>query len=111
MYIVLFNLRDDTINTDDLANFTVFIKTIVSFAQFKIKLCVCFSSLFDIDVLLSDYLGRGTVKNYTKFECRFNTNDAKRCPIFRIGYILQKLQVQGLKTNLTALYYEVIVEF
>ncbi len=43
VHMICFNLSDDVIDVNDLQNFTVFIKTIVSFAEFKIKLCVYFS--------------------------------------------------------------------
>jgi hypothetical protein len=62
-------------------------------------------------MLFSYYLGRGTVKDDTNFSCRFHIDTDRSCPIFRIGYILQDLQQQDPKTNLTALYYEVIDEF
>ncbi|CAF1457331.1 unnamed protein product [Rotaria sordida] len=75
---------DYKINIDDLLNITVFIKTAVSFAQFNIKL--------------------RTVKQDTKFSCRFNSDTDPRCPIFQIGYIIKKLQEKDRRINLKALY-------
>ncbi|UJR20246.1 hypothetical protein I4U23_023377 [Adineta vaga] len=79
---------DDEIDVNDLRNFTVFIKTIVSFSEFQIKL--------------------RTVKDDTKFTCRFHSDLTPHCPIFRIGYILDKLleEEEDSKPNLAALYYQ-----
>ncbi len=62
-------------------------------------------------MLFSDYLCRRTVKDYTNFSCRFDSDTDPRCPIFRIGYILQKLHEQDSTINLTAMYRQVIIEF
>ncbi|CAF4398883.1 unnamed protein product, partial [Adineta steineri] len=51
----------------------------------------------------------GTVKNGTDFLCRFRSKTARQCPIFQIGYILQKLKEQDPRINLTALYHQVII--
>ncbi|CAF0799572.1 unnamed protein product [Adineta ricciae] len=80
----LSNSTDDQLDVSDLQNFTVFIKTIVSFGEFNIKL--------------------RTVNDDTKFSCRFNPDNAARCPIFRIGYILERLHKEDSTKNLTALY-------
>ncbi|CAF1371650.1 unnamed protein product [Rotaria sordida] len=80
----LSNSTDYTINIDDLLNITVFIKTAVSFAQFNIKL--------------------RTVKQDTKFSCRFNSDTDPRCPIFQIGYIIKKLREKNHRINRKALY-------
>ncbi|CAF1137469.1 unnamed protein product [Adineta steineri] len=48
----------------------------------------------------------GTVKNGTDFLCRFRSKTARQCPIFQIGYILQKLKEQDPRINLTALYHQ-----
>jgi hypothetical protein len=53
------------------------------------------------------YLCRRTVKDDTNFLCRFNRNTDQRCPIFSIGYILENLQDQDSKIDLTALYHQV----
>ncbi|CAF1495836.1 unnamed protein product [Adineta steineri] len=48
----------------------------------------------------------GTVKNGTDFLCRFRSKTARQCPIFQIGYILQKLKEQDPRINLSALYHQ-----
>jgi hypothetical protein len=91
-------------NVDDLQNFTVFIKTIVTFSQYNVKMFVYF--VWNV-VLSIIYLCRRTVKDDTNFLCRFNRKTDPRCPIFSIGYILKNLQDQDSKINLKALYHKV----
>ncbi|CAF0737727.1 unnamed protein product [Adineta steineri] len=47
-----------------------------------------------------------TVKKNTDFSCRFNMDTDPRCPIFSIGYILQKLHSQDSKIDLIDLYHQ-----
>jgi len=72
---------------------------------------VSFQFFYSISILFSDYLCRRTVKDNTDFSCRFDIDTDPRCPIFRIGYILQKMQEEDSTINLTALYSQVIIQF
>ncbi|CAF1234540.1 unnamed protein product [Adineta steineri] len=68
-------------NSDDVANFTVYLKTVVTFTLFNITL--------------------RNVRDDTNFSCRYDKDNDPRCPIIRIGDILT-----NLKTNKTALLLE-----
>jgi hypothetical protein len=61
-------------------------------------------------MLISNYLCRRTVKGDTNFTCQFDSGANRRCPIFRIGYIIQELQEQDPAINLTALHQQVTIE-
>ncbi len=95
------------INTDDLQNFTVFIKTVVTFTQYNIKMFVNFIGIYFFEA----YFRRRTVQKNTNFSCRFNSDTDRYCPIFSIGYILQNLYKQDPKIDLMALYHQVRMEF
>jgi P2X purinoceptor 4 len=72
---------DYRIDGEDLKNFTVFLKTLVTYSLFNVNL--------------------RNVRDDTKFSCRYNSEKDPHCPIFRIGDILQNLQ-----TNQEALLNE-----
>ncbi|CAF1359002.1 unnamed protein product [Adineta steineri] len=68
-------------NSDDVANFTVYLKTVVTFTLFNITL--------------------RNVRDDTNFSCRYHKDNDPRCPIIRIGDILD-----SINTNKTALLLE-----
>ncbi|CAF2688830.1 unnamed protein product [Rotaria sp. Silwood2] len=73
---------DYTMDRQDLENFTVFLKTMVTFTLFKKNL--------------------RNIQENTNFSCRFDgTVHTADCPIIRVGYILDQLT-----TNRTALLYD-----
>ncbi|CAF0924769.1 unnamed protein product, partial [Rotaria sordida] len=72
---------DYQISIYDLSNFTIFIKTAVTFQRFNIHL--------------------RNLRNDTDFSCRYHSIRDPRCPIFRLGDILKKFQ-----TNMLALLKE-----
>jgi len=77
-------LADSTeyiMNSNDVENFTVYLKTMVTFGLFKISL--------------------RNVRNDTNFSCRYHRTNDPYCPIFRIGDIFPELH-----TNKSALFHE-----
>ncbi|CAF1301872.1 unnamed protein product [Rotaria sordida] len=74
--------EDYQIGIDDLNNFTIFLKTSVTFQRFNIHL--------------------RNLRDDTNFSCRYHSIRDPRCPIFRLGDILDKFQ-----TNILALLSEV----
>ncbi|CAF2447127.1 unnamed protein product [Rotaria sp. Silwood2] len=68
-------------DSNDVENFTIYLKTLVTF------------TLFDINLR--------NVRDDTNFTCRYHKVNDPRCPIFRIGDILD-----SLKTNKSALLRE-----
>ncbi|CAF1149122.1 unnamed protein product [Rotaria magnacalcarata] len=77
----LSNSTEYIVDRNDLANFTVYLKTAVTFTAFNINL--------------------RNVRDSTNFSCRYHSTNDPRCPILRIGDILD-----SLKTNKTALLRE-----
>ncbi|CAF3430901.1 unnamed protein product [Rotaria sp. Silwood1] len=68
-------------DSSDLENFTIYLKTLVTFTLFNINL--------------------RNVRNDTNFTCRYHKVNDPRCPIIRIGDILD-----SLNTNKAALLHE-----
>jgi len=88
-------------NSEDVKNFTVYLKTAVTFALFNINLFVLIIILFNrIDSIV--FFPRRNVRDDTNFSCRYDKVNDPHCPILRIGDILD-----NLKTNKVSLLREV----
>ena len=96
--------REYVMNPTDLEDFTVFLKTLVTFSTFNINLWVKVWSSMTRKAVVFCFLRRN-IRDETNFSCRYHKETAPRCPIFRIGDILDSLE-----TNRTALHSDVITQ-
>jgi len=87
--IVFFYLSEYVINRGDVENFTVYLKTLVTFGLFNIKLFVFIRIIFSKFFF---FYYRRNVRNQTKLPCRYDKTNDPYCPIVRIGDIFQELQ-------------------